>query len=163
MRISEIANADEQLALWKLINTNVWAAIEAQSKQQAQQRASSVQSRKSKRPRKLRTASVPNVPMPKPLPTQPKTNQLKTGPLKHSPNSGFAQNKSQPTQKSVGPTSSQVTKSVASAEPTATNTVTPNALANPTSQPTSPLAPQTLHRLSPRSTQKRDLTQKTRF
>ena len=36
MRIVEIANAEEQLALWKLVNDNVWQAIETQRQQQAQ-------------------------------------------------------------------------------------------------------------------------------
>lgn len=69
MRITEIADAVEQLALWKLINTSVWTAIDTQAKQQAQQRAASQQQRKAKRTRtKSRSLSVPHVPMPKPLP-----------------------------------------------------------------------------------------------
>lgn len=45
MRIFEIASAEEQLALWKLISTSVWTAIEQQVQQQAKQRAA-----KAKRP-----------------------------------------------------------------------------------------------------------------
>ena len=39
MRLIEFANAEEQLALWKLINDNVWSAIHAQAQEQAKQRA----------------------------------------------------------------------------------------------------------------------------
>ena len=80
MRITEIADAVEQLALWKLINTSVWTAIDTQAKQQAQQRTASQQQRKAKRPRtKSRSVSVPHVPIPKPLP-KPKHIQKTTNP-----------------------------------------------------------------------------------
>jgi hypothetical protein len=36
MRIVEIASAEEQLALWKLVNDNVWQAIETQRQQQGE-------------------------------------------------------------------------------------------------------------------------------
>jgi len=36
VRINEIASATEQMELWKLISTNVWQAIDAQQKQEAQ-------------------------------------------------------------------------------------------------------------------------------
>ncbi len=36
MRIDEFASAEEQLALWRLVNDNVWQAIETQRQQQAQ-------------------------------------------------------------------------------------------------------------------------------
>ena len=39
MRINEIASAEEQIALWKLISTNVWTALDTQQRQQAQQNA----------------------------------------------------------------------------------------------------------------------------
>ena len=34
MRFNEIANADDQLALWRLISDNVWSTVMAQAKQQ---------------------------------------------------------------------------------------------------------------------------------
>ena len=37
MRINEIADASEQIALWKLIADNVWTALDTQQRQQAQQ------------------------------------------------------------------------------------------------------------------------------
>ena len=39
MRINEIASAEEQIALWKLIADNVWTALDTQQRQQAQQNA----------------------------------------------------------------------------------------------------------------------------
>ena len=35
MRINEFANAEEQLALWKLISDSVWTAVRSQAEQQA--------------------------------------------------------------------------------------------------------------------------------
>ena len=37
MRLDEFANAEDQMALWKLINDNVWQAIETQRQQQARE------------------------------------------------------------------------------------------------------------------------------
>ena len=39
MRIDEIANAEEQLALWKLISDNTWQAISQQAEAERRQRA----------------------------------------------------------------------------------------------------------------------------
>jgi outer membrane biosynthesis protein TonB len=39
MRFNEIANADDQLALWLLISDNVWSAVMAQAKEQERQQA----------------------------------------------------------------------------------------------------------------------------
>ena len=36
MRINEIASAEYQMALWRLVSDNVWQAIETQRQQQAQ-------------------------------------------------------------------------------------------------------------------------------
>jgi len=68
MRIVEIANAEEQLALWKLVNDNVWQAIDAQRQQQAQ--AAQAKAAKAKlKPRKGRKGgrgklSIPMPPLP---------------------------------------------------------------------------------------------------
>jgi len=40
MRFMEIANAEDQLALWRLISDNVWSAVMAQAKQAAAQKSS---------------------------------------------------------------------------------------------------------------------------
>jgi len=123
MRITEIADAVEQLALWKLINTSVWTAIDTQAKQQAQQRAASQQQRKAKRPRtKSRSVSVPHVPMPKPLP-KPKHLQKTTNPS------------TQPTQKSAYPHTQQA---LPTRHPSNKTADVASAIANPTSSlPTS--------------------------
>ena len=121
MRITEIADAVEQLALWKLINTSVWTAIDTQAKQQAQQRAASQQQRKAKRPRtKSRSVSVPHVPMPKSLP-KPKHIQKTTNPSTQL---------TQPIQKSAYPHTQQA---IASRHPSNKTADVAVALANPTS------------------------------
>ena len=125
MRITEIADAVEQLALWKLINTSVWTAIDTQAKQQAQQRAASHQQRKAKRPRgKSRSVSVPHVPMPpkqhSPLP-KPKHIQKTTNPSTQL---------TQPTQKSAYPHTQQA---IASRYPSNKTADVASAIANPTS------------------------------
>ena len=121
MRITEIADAVEQLALWKLINTSVWTAIDTQAKQQAQQRAASQQQRKAKRPRtKSRSVSVPHVPMPKPLP-KPKHLQKTTNPSTQP---------TQPTQKSAYPHTQQA---LPSRHPSNKTADVASAIASPTS------------------------------
>ena len=57
MRIFEIASAEEQLALWKLISDNVWSTISQQARTEAQQRAaaaakSRIKPKKAKKPKK---------------------------------------------------------------------------------------------------------------
>ena len=151
MRITEIADAVEQLALWKLINTSVWTAIDTQAKQQAQQRATSQQQRKAKRPRgKSRGVTVPHVPMPpkqhSPLP-KPKHIQKTTNPSSQP---------TQPTQKSTYPHTQQSpplrhpstkTADVASAIANPTSTL-PTTQANPSSVQ-QPHATQASHTLVP--------------
>ena len=68
MRIFEIASAEEQLALWKLISDNVWTTISQQARTEAQQRAaaaakSRLKPKKAKRLKK--PARVPVPPKPK--------------------------------------------------------------------------------------------------
>ena len=48
MRINEITNAKEQLALWKLVSDNIWQAIAVQAQQQKQTAAISKTSKLSK-------------------------------------------------------------------------------------------------------------------
>jgi len=81
MRIFEIANAEEQLALWKLISDNVWSTISQQARTEAQQRAAAAaKSRlKPKKPKKLKKPPrAPAPPKPKPqnksaVPARPQT------------------------------------------------------------------------------------------
>ena len=71
MRFNEIASADDQLALWRLISDNVWSAVIAQAKEQARLKAQIAATPKPKRikPKKI----VPKKPpAPKPKPPAPK-------------------------------------------------------------------------------------------
>jgi hypothetical protein len=49
MRFMEIANAEDQLALWRLISDNVWSAVMAQAKQAAAQKAQAAANPKPKK------------------------------------------------------------------------------------------------------------------
>jgi len=73
MRIDEFASAEEQMALWKLVNDNVWQAIDAQRQQQAQAAQAKAAKAKSK-PRKGHKGASPKISIPsvgpKPPPTQ---------------------------------------------------------------------------------------------
>jgi len=48
MRLFEIASAEEQIALFKLVSDSVWAALDTQQRQQAEQRAAQQAAAKSK-------------------------------------------------------------------------------------------------------------------
>ena len=63
MRINEIADAEEQIALWRLVSDNVWSAIHTQAEEQAKQRAAAEQQRKLK-PKRGRKGSVAHTPPP---------------------------------------------------------------------------------------------------
>ena len=95
MRIFEIASAEEQLALWKLISDNVWSTISQQARTEAQQRAaaaakSRIKPKKAKKPKKPLRVPVPPKPKPqnksavpsKPQPAnQPARTQTRSSPL----------------------------------------------------------------------------------
>ena len=67
MRIFEIVNPADQLALWKLISTSVWQSIEQQVRDQQRQQAS--QATKKKRP-KLTGGTKGGARLPKFIPPQ---------------------------------------------------------------------------------------------
>lgn len=69
MRFDEIANAEEQLALWKLVSDGIWSAISQQAKQQAQAKAA-----KAKLPKPKKSAT------PKPAPYAPPPPSLRKAP-----------------------------------------------------------------------------------
>lgn len=48
MRLMEIASAEEQMALWKLVNDNVWAAINQQARDEAERKAAAQRTAKLK-------------------------------------------------------------------------------------------------------------------
>lgn len=66
MRINEIASAEDQLGLWKLVSDNVWQAISTQAEQEARAKAEKAAAAKSKRSKRGggRVAS-PKPPLPK--------------------------------------------------------------------------------------------------
>ena len=102
MRIFEIADAEAQLALWKLVNDSVWTAIQTQQHEQAKQKAAAQQQKKAKRSTKRiskRSMSVPlpppKVPMPTTKPKQPLIQKAAT------PHTAKCQPSPQPTSKSA--------------------------------------------------------------
>lgn len=98
MRIDEFASAEEQMALWKLVNDNIWQAIDAQRQQQAQ--AAQVKAAKAKsKPRKGRKGGRGNVsiPMPPPPPS-PKVAQAKNPEASANPQQAKLQNLQPPAQ-----------------------------------------------------------------
>jgi hypothetical protein len=113
MRIFEIADAEAQLALWKLVNDSVWTAIQTQQHEEAKQKAAAQQQKKAKRSKRVgkRIASVP-APIPKiPKPAPKLATPTKTKPpsppppLKPNPKATNPQPTSQPN--SALPTSQQ--------------------------------------------------------
>ena len=72
MRVDEFASAEEQLALWKLVSDNVWAAIATQAEQERRAKAEKAARSKPKRGRRSSspTAAKPTAPKP-PVPPKP--------------------------------------------------------------------------------------------
>jgi hypothetical protein len=90
VRIKEIANAEEQVGLLKLIMDKTWEALATQARQQSQQKAST------KPPAtKVRTPKATHVPQPKKLPAPPNPQQQKQPPLQQKPIAPRAQPTSQ--------------------------------------------------------------------
>ena len=81
MRLDEFANAEDQMALWKLINDNVWQAIETQRQQQAKEAQAKAAKAKLK-PRKGRKGASPKISIPSvgPKPPPPKKPMAPTNP-----------------------------------------------------------------------------------
>jgi len=81
MRLDEFANAEDQMALWKLINDNVWQAIETQRQQQAREAQAKAAKAKLK-PRKGRKGGAPKISIPKvgPKPPPPKKPEAPANP-----------------------------------------------------------------------------------
>ena len=74
MRIDEIASAEEQIALFKLVSDNVWQALATQQKQQADERAAKQAAAKTQPKKSLRSKlamPAPQLPIPKPAKTKP--------------------------------------------------------------------------------------------
>ncbi len=73
MRLFEIASAQEQMALWRLISDNTWAAIEQQAREEAARKAEE-QRRRSVRPKRSAKAkakgTAPKTAVPSPAPDE---------------------------------------------------------------------------------------------
>lgn len=83
MRINEIASAEEQLALWKLISDNIWTAVSQQAEAERRQRAEKASQRKfnpKNRGKRGGRKSLPPPPhiTPPPPPKKPPPPQAKT-------------------------------------------------------------------------------------
>ncbi len=76
MRLDEFANAEDQMALWKLINDNVWQAIETQRQQQAKEAQAKAAKAKLK-PRKGRKGASPKISIPRVGPKPPPPQKTK--------------------------------------------------------------------------------------
>ena len=71
MRFTEIANPEDQLALWRLISDNVWSSVLAQARQAAAQKAQATAKPKPKK-FKPKKALPKTPPPPKPKAPAPK-------------------------------------------------------------------------------------------
>ena len=80
MRINEIASAEDQMALWRLVSDSVWQAIETQRQQQVQ--AAQAKAAKAKlKPRGGRKGKGKSAaPLPTPKPPPPKKSPLPANP-----------------------------------------------------------------------------------
>ncbi len=81
MRIDEIASAEEQLGLWRLVSDNIWQAIATQAEQERRARAEKAAIAKSKRSKRGggRKSAVKSAgPIAMPLPSTAKPAPAKT-------------------------------------------------------------------------------------
>jgi hypothetical protein len=72
MRMYEIANAEDQLGLLRIIMNNTWSAISQQASAQAKQKAAEASKPKAKAPKAPtpKAVKLPQRPMPSPIPQQ---------------------------------------------------------------------------------------------
>lgn len=76
MRLFEFADAEAQIALWKLISDSVWAAMSHEREQQA--RAAAKKPKSSPRSKNAKRVTVPKPPKPKSAKTPPQKLPVKT-------------------------------------------------------------------------------------
>lgn len=103
MRIFEIADAEAQLALWKLVNDSVWTAIQTQQHEQAKQKAAAQQQKKSKRSKRISKRSIST---PAPIPKIPKPTHTLAKPKQQNATSSANPYQQQP-QKVATPTNAK--------------------------------------------------------
>lgn len=122
MRIFEIADAEAQLALWKLVNDSVWTAIQTQQHEQAKQKAAAQQQKKSKRSKRVGKRSIF---APVPISKLPKPTPKLAAP--HKPIANLPQ---QPAQKLPSPTYAKPSPQPYPPKPLPTASATPTANVN---------------------------------
>ncbi len=137
MRLMEIASAEEQMALWKLINDNVWAAINQQARDEAERKAAAQRAAKLKGGKRKSKGATPSIRLPAPPPTKkaspPPPQQQKT-----------AVGAQQLPTRATNPQqlSSHPTQPIAAQKPIApTQQTAPTASAQPQPMPSNPLKP----------------------
>ncbi len=137
MRLMEIASAEEQMALWKLINDNVWAAINQQARDEAERKAAAQRAAKLKGGKRKSKGASPSVRLPPPPPTKkaapPPPQQQKT-----------AVGAQQLQTRAANPQqlAAQPTQPISAQKPTApTQQTAPTASAQPQPMPPNPLKP----------------------
>ena len=77
MRIFEIASAEEQIELWKLVSNSMWQAMEQQRREEQQRKATAAAKKRVAPKGGKRVGSAPVIPNPIPMPTlsKPPTKQ----------------------------------------------------------------------------------------
>lgn len=162
MRIFEIADAEAQLALWKLVNDSVWTAIQTQQHEQAKQKAAAQQQKKSKRSKRISKRSIS---APAPLPKIPKPMPKLAAPNKPITNPPQQQAQKHPTPTYAKPSTQPYPQAKTAYPPKSlpTTSTTPTANANSqTSNVTAQINPTQQQRQQPLPTQNALLTQKKR-
>ena len=155
MRIFEIADAEAQLALWKLVNDSVWTAIQTQQHEQAKQKAAAQQQKKSKRSKRVSKRSIS---APAPIPKLPKPT-----PKLAAPNKPIANPPKQPAQKLSIPAHVKPNPQPYPPKPLPTATATPNQnVSNPTTNLATQINPTQQQRQLPLPPQSALLAQKKR-
>jgi hypothetical protein len=77
MRLVEFADAEEQLALWKLVSDSVWAAVAQQAEQQHQEKVEKArQAKLHAKAKPPKSAPLLDIPFPEPPPPLPKPKPL---------------------------------------------------------------------------------------
>ena len=130
MRLLEIASAEEQMALWKLVNDNVWAAINQQARDEAERKATAQRTAKLKGGKGKVKGAAPSLRIP---PTPPPKKAAPPPPQQHKKAVGAQQ---QPTRAATPQQlSAQPTQPIGAQQPIAPTQKT---------SPTTSVRPQTL-------------------
>ncbi len=80
MRIFEIASAEEQIELWKLVSNSMWQAMEQQRREEQQRKAAAAAKKRLAPKGGKRVGSTPSIPNPIPMPTPSKPQSKQAHP-----------------------------------------------------------------------------------